>query len=45
MGVVPQDTVLFNDTLGYNIGYVLLRPFSLSLAPLSPSYVAFSCHV
>ena len=21
MGVVPQDTVLFNDTIGYNIGY------------------------
>lgn len=21
IGVVPQDTVLFNDTLGYNIGY------------------------
>ncbi len=21
LGVVPQDTVLFNDTLGYNIGY------------------------
>jgi ATP-binding cassette subfamily B protein len=21
MGIVPQDTVLFNDTLGYNIGY------------------------
>ena len=21
LGIVPQDTVLFNDTLGYNIGY------------------------
>ena len=21
IGIVPQDTVLFNDTLGYNIGY------------------------
>ena len=21
MGVVPQDTVLFNETIGYNIGY------------------------
>ena len=21
MGIVPQDTVLFNDTIGYNIGY------------------------
>ena len=21
IGVVPQDTVLFNDTIGYNIGY------------------------
>ena len=21
MGVVPQDTVLFNDTIGYNINY------------------------
>lgn len=21
MGVVPQDTVLFNDTIGYNIAY------------------------
>ena len=21
MGIVPQDTVLFNDTVGYNIGY------------------------
>src|SRR3954452_20801632 len=21
LGIVPQDTVLFNDTIGYNIGY------------------------
>jgi ABC-type transport system involved in Fe-S cluster assembly fused permease/ATPase subunit len=21
IGIVPQDTVLFNDTIGYNIGY------------------------
>jgi len=21
VGVVPQDTVLFNDTIGYNIAY------------------------
>ena len=21
IGVVPQDTVLFNDTIGYNIAY------------------------
>jgi ABC-type transport system involved in Fe-S cluster assembly fused permease/ATPase subunit len=21
LGIVPQDTVLFNDTVGYNIGY------------------------
>lgn len=25
MGVVPQDTVLFNDTIGYNIGYARHR--------------------
>ena len=24
IGVVPQDTVLFNDTIGYNIGYGLV---------------------
>lgn len=24
MGVVPQDTVLFNETLGYNLGYARL---------------------
>src|SRR4029450_7914244 len=23
IGIVPQDTVLFNDTIGYNIGYGL----------------------
>jgi ATP-binding cassette subfamily B protein len=21
LGIVPQDTVLFNDSVGYNIGY------------------------
>lgn len=25
LGVVPQDTVLFNDTIGYNIGYARPR--------------------
>lgn len=24
LGIVPQDTVLFNDTIGYNIGYAKL---------------------
>lgn len=24
IGIVPQDTVLFNDTIGYNIGYAKL---------------------
>ncbi|MGZ2412351.1 ATP-binding cassette, subfamily B, heavy metal transporter [Sphingomonas sp. F9_3S_D5_B_2] len=26
IGIVPQDTVLFNDTLGYNIGYGREQP-------------------
>jgi ATP-binding cassette subfamily B protein len=26
MGIVPQDTVLFNDTIGYNIGYGKAEP-------------------
>ncbi|MEM0928963.1 MAG: ABC transporter ATP-binding protein/permease [Pseudomonadota bacterium] len=26
LGVVPQDTVLFNDTIGYNIGYASDEP-------------------
>jgi ATP-binding cassette subfamily B protein len=26
IGIVPQDTVLFNDTIGYNIGYGGERP-------------------
>lgn len=26
IGVVPQDSVLFNDTIGYNIGYGALYP-------------------
>lgn len=25
IGIVPQDTVLFNDTIGYNIGYAKLN--------------------
>jgi ATP-binding cassette subfamily B protein len=26
IGIVPQDTVLFNDTIGYNIGYGKAEP-------------------
>jgi ATP-binding cassette subfamily B protein len=26
IGIVPQDTVLFNDTIGYNIGYGTAEP-------------------
>jgi len=26
IGIVPQDTVLFNDTIGYNIGYAAEHP-------------------
>ncbi len=39
LGVVPQDTVLFNDTIGYNIGYG--RPEADNDAILEAARLAF----
>ncbi len=41
IGIVPQDTVLFNDTIGYNIGYA--RP-SASQADIEKAAAAAQIH-